>query len=294
MRIAAPRDIHYALAMTRTPRAARPTPARRYRYLLGDSGPEAVRLRAQARLWDPVAHALFDRLRLRRGLSVLEVGPGQGSLHLELRRRVRRPVDAVERSPAFAERLRALCRRDGFGEGRIWEEDLAEASLPRAHYDLVFARWVFLFLPRPEAHVRRLVRALKPGGLLAVQDYHRETWALVPRPAEWWDFLAADRAFFASEGGDASIGGRLPQLFRRAGLERVETTPTIKVGRPGSAVWGWLWSYYESVADRYARAPPFTSAKAAALRRSWRAAADDEAALVIAPTLLDVVGRKPA
>jgi SAM-dependent methyltransferase len=274
---------------------SRPVPLekRRYRYLLGDAHREAARLRAQARLWDPTARALFDRLGLRRGIAVLEVGPGQGSLHLEMRRRVRAPIDAVERSAAFAARLRDLCRRDGLGAGRVWEADLLDARLPRGHYDFMFARWVFLFLPNPEAHVRKLVRALKPGGLLAIEDYHRETWALVPRPAEWPDFLAADRAFFASEGGDVSVGGRLPALFRRAGLELVETTPTIKVGRPGSRVWAWLWSYYRSVADRYAEIPPFSRAAEARLRRQWRAAARDETSLAIAPALLDVVGRKP-
>ena len=81
--------------------------ARPYRYLLGDARTEAARLRAQARLWDPTAHALFDRLRIRPGWKVLEIGPGQGSLHLELRRRVRGAVDAVEPSAAFRARLRA-------------------------------------------------------------------------------------------------------------------------------------------------------------------------------------------
>jgi hypothetical protein len=62
-----------------------------YRYLLGDSRRESDRLRQQARLWDPTAHALFDRLKIARGWRVLEVGPGQGSLNQELRRRVRGP-----------------------------------------------------------------------------------------------------------------------------------------------------------------------------------------------------------
>ena len=156
-----------------------------FKYLLGDSPRESARLRHQARLWDPVAHALFDRLRVRRGWKVLEVGPGEGSLHLDLRRRVRRPVDAVERSAAFAAQLEQRCLADPFGAGRIWTSDLQHAILPRARYDLVFARWVFLFLPDPLAHLKKLVRALKPGGWMAIQDYHRETWALIPRPLEW-------------------------------------------------------------------------------------------------------------
>jgi SAM-dependent methyltransferase len=263
----------------------------RYRYLLGDSRREAARLRAQAKLWDPVAHALFDRLGVRRGQRVLEIGPGQGSLHLELRRRVGAAVDAVERSAAFADRLAALCRRDGLGEGRVWRADLADAPLPRAHYDLIFARWVFLFLPDPAAHVRKLVRALRPGGRLAIEDYHRETLALVPHAPEWPDFLAADRAFFASQGGDVSIGGRLPEIFRRAGLRVEECTPTIKVGRPRDATWRWLSAYFLGVLPQYARLAPFTPAKAARLRARWLAAAREKTSFLIAPTVLDVVGR---
>lgn len=44
----------------------------RYRYLLGDSGREAARLRARAALWDPVSRALFDRLGVRPGWKVLD------------------------------------------------------------------------------------------------------------------------------------------------------------------------------------------------------------------------------
>ena len=265
----------------------------RFRYVLGDSRREAARLRAQAQLWYPTALALFDRMGVRRGWKVLEVGPGQGSLHLELRKRINGPVDAVERSAVFAARLKSLCARDGLGPGTIWESELRDAPLPKSHYDLVFARWVFLFLPAPEAHLRRLVRALKPGGLLALEEYHRETWTLIPRPPDWGDFLAVDRAFFACEGGDVSVGGRLPGLYRRAGLTVVETFPVIKTGSPGTPVWNWLSSYFMSVAGRYAAIPPFTRQRVARLRRRWLAASRDRTSLMIAPAVLDVVGRKP-
>src|SRR6185295_1582484 len=92
------------------------TPSRTsYTYLLGDSRTEAARLRAQARLWDPTAHALFDRRKIRRGTRVLEIGPGAGSLQRELRRRVRGAVDAVEPSDAFARGIERMAARDGFG-----------------------------------------------------------------------------------------------------------------------------------------------------------------------------------
>src|SRR5579859_4724224 len=261
---------------------------RSYRYLLGDSRGEAARLRNQARLWDPVSHALFDRLGVRRGWRVLEVGPGQGSLHLELRRRVEGPVDAVERSAPFAERLARITRRDRFGPGRIWNCDLAEARLPGGHYDLIFARWVFLFLPAPARHVRLLAKALRPGGLLALQDYHRETMALLPPPPFHAEWIAADRAFFATQGGDASIADRLPAFFRAAGLALVDLHPTIKTGHPGSPVWSWVTTYFLGILERYGRLRPFTPAKARAFARSWRKLGRDKSSLLIAPSVLDV------
>jgi SAM-dependent methyltransferase len=221
------------------------------------------------------------------------VGPGRGSLHLELRRRVRGAIDAVERSPAFAAALRERCAEDKYGQGSIWQTDLLTAPLPSNTYDLIFARWVFCFLPQPDAHVRTLARALKPGGVLAIQDYaHRESFGLFPRPAEWEDFLTADHAFFASQGGDVSIGGRLPALYKKSGLALGEVTPVLKSGSPDSEVWDWLWRYFCAVKSQYATISPLTSAKVDRLYRHWRKAADDSKAFVIAPSMVDVVGHK--
>jgi|SRR5215471_2766556 len=264
-----------------------------YRYLLGDSRRESVRLQRQARIWDPTAYALFDRLKIRRGWRVLEIGPGQASLNIELRRRVRSPVDVVERSSAFAEQLRRRAIHDRFGHGTVWECNLIDAPLPRRTYDLIFARWVFLFLPDLDAHLRKLVAALKPGGRLAVEDYCRGTLRMVPEPPEWDAFLEADLAFFASQGGDANIGARLPALYQKAGLDVVDVTPTTKVGRPGSLEWDWMSTYFLGILDRYAGRRPFTSAKAASLRRHWLAAARRRTSFLISPTVVDVVGRKP-
>jgi len=265
---------------------------RRYDYILGDSRIESARLARQAALWDPISHALFDRLRIRPGLRVLEIGPGRGSLHAELRRRLRGPADAVEHSATFASALQSACARDGFGEGTIWQCGLADADLPAGRYDVIFARWVFLFLPDVPRHLKRLVRALKPGGRLAVQDYLRDTLSMVPRPTDWDAFLDADRAFFATQGGDVNIGAHLPTLARAAGLLVEEASPTIKTGGPGSREWRWMSDYFLGVLDRYATLGPLSKKAAARLRAEWLAAAREKSSLIVAPAVLDVVARK--
>src|SRR5207253_927237 len=141
-------------------------------------------------------------------------------------------VDAVEPSAAFRARLQRAIARDGYGTGQIWADVLSDVHLPPATYDLIFVRWVYLFLPDPLGHLRQLAAALKPGGRIAIQDYYRDTLALIPLPPEWPAFLAADHAFFATEGGDANIGARLPALFPAAGLDVTHVTPTVKTGHP--------------------------------------------------------------
>jgi ubiquinone/menaquinone biosynthesis C-methylase UbiE len=266
--------------------------SKKYRYLLGDSTRERRRLQAQAQLWDPVTHALFDRVGVKPGWRVLEIGPGQGSLHLELRKRVKGPVDAVERSEIFAQRLQRKCKKDGLGQGQIWNEEIQEVNLPHDTYDLIFLRWVMLFLPNPATVIEKLARALKPGGILAIQDYYRDTLALLPLPHDWQDFMAADHAFFSSEGGNANIGGILPHYFQQSQLKLVELKATIKQGHPGSVEWNWLSDFFLGVLDQYSKLKPFSKAKANALRASWESARKNKSSLLIAPTVLDVVGKK--
>ena len=265
-----------------------------FQYLLGDSDTETRRLELQAALWDPVSHALFDRAGVGPGWRVLEIGPGPGSLHLELRRRVQGPVDFVEQSQAFAASLRERCSADGLGGGRVWNEPLIDATLPSGQYDFIFARWVFLFLPDPAAHLATLSAALKPGGTIAIQDYFRDTFGLVPRPADWDALVAADRAFFASQGGDANIGARLPGLFDDAGLDVVEIVPTTKTGHPGSPVWSWLTTYFLGILEPYSAFPSLTPEAARRIEAAWKAAEASPSSLLIAPTVLDLFGRKRA
>jgi hypothetical protein len=116
---------------------------------------------------------------------------------------------------------------------------------------------------------------------------------MIPRPAEWTNFMAADRAFFASQGGDANIGGRMPALFREAGLDVVDVTPNLNVCRPGSPVWRWITDYFlGSVLDRLAEFPPFSPDQAVRFRAHWLAAERTTTALMIAPTVVDTIGRK--
>jgi hypothetical protein len=57
-------------------------------------------------------------------------------------------------------------------------------------------------------------------------------------------------------------------------------------------VWRWLSAYYLGILDRYARQRPLDASAARRIRRAWLEAERDRSALMIAPAVVDVVGRK--
>jgi SAM-dependent methyltransferase len=167
-----------------------------------------------------------------------------------------------------------------------------DAPLPDGRYDLVFARWVFLFLPEPLAHLKKLAKALKPGGRIAIQDYHRESMRLYPTPPDWDALVAADVAFFQTQGGDASIGGKLSELYKKAGLAPESAKAELKTGFPGSDVWTWASWYFLGVMPRLGKIKPFSPAAARRMSAAWKAAAKRPESLFVAPAVLDCVARK--
>ena len=96
-----------------------------------------------------------------------------------------------------------------------------------AEYDVVVSGLVLNFVPLPERMLAEMARALTPGGMLAlyVWDYAGKMQLL----RHFWDAAAAldPEAVELDEGRRFPIchPERLAELFRGAGLEKVETRP---------------------------------------------------------------------
>lgn len=116
------------------------------------------------------------------GRSVLEVGCGAGRFTEVL-------LDAGARVVA-CDLSRAVEANHANFRGRaayfVCQADLMELPMAPASFDVVVALGVLQHTPRPEAAVRALAAALRPGGLLALDHYAR------PPTAGWgWTIAAA-------------------------------------------------------------------------------------------------------
>lgn len=138
---------------------------------------------AKARGWDgdpakvdrarKVADLVASRVPILAHARVLEVGAGTGLLGFALRDRAAHVTmaDSSEEMLAVArEKLRAQgpCNVD------VIALDLVEGPLPAERFDVVCALLVLHHVPDTEALLRRLHRALEPGGYLCLSDLDAE------------------------------------------------------------------------------------------------------------------------
>ena len=108
----------------------------------------------------------LDRLELRRGENVLEIGFGGGGLLAMLIEATDRRVIGVDVSETMVERARRRFRRAP--RVVLYRASVETLPLADASVDKACSVNNLYFWPDPEAGMRELARVLRPGGRLAI------------------------------------------------------------------------------------------------------------------------------
>ena len=262
--------------------------------MLGTGESELARLRLQHQVWGPVSEHFLDRLHVDPGMAVLDLGCGPGFLLDSLHSRIGRrgSITALDASPAWMASLARHVGERGWTNVHLVVKRIQEADLGQERYDLIFARWVLSFLPDVPDLVVRLARALKPGGVLAVEDYNHEGVSLFPESEGFRAAIRATRAWYASKGGDTFIAARLPGIMRRASLDVYEFTPHVLCGGPDSPAFAWADAFFPHHTPKMVAAGLLAPAEHEQFVREWEERKRDGDARFFSPILMDVAGRK--
>ena len=120
--------------------------------------------------------ALIQRVAPDPSASIIDIGGGESTLVDDLLAKGYRNVTVLDISPTAIEVAR---RRLGEPARQVsWlAADVTQAALPPRHYDVWHDRAVFHFLTAAEqraAYVRRVAKAMKPGGHVIVATFGPE------------------------------------------------------------------------------------------------------------------------
>ena len=116
---------------------------------------------------------LIDVLQLQPGSVVAEIGAGGGELTIALARHVGTDgrVYTSELGADRLQRLRAAVEKGAVPNVQVIEGHESQANLPDACCDAIFMRNVYHHFSDPPSMHASFLRALKPGGRIAVIDF---------------------------------------------------------------------------------------------------------------------------
>lgn len=150
----------------------------------------------------------LDRMGLKPGQRILEIGPGPGRLLIPAARRVLPGGEAVgiDIQQRMIDRLTSRARRERVTNLTVILGDATRPHVPEASFDLVYLCTVLGEIPDRAAALAQCYRALKPGGTLSITetigDPHYQSRTTLRRLTEaagfkpqcdsggWWFFTA--------------------------------------------------------------------------------------------------------
>ena len=202
-------------------------------YVLRGGQAGAARLRLIDWVKWPTTERLLDRAGLRAGMRVLDLGCGGGAVTQRLAALVgpEGEIVGVDLDPSI---LR-LAQREAQDLNlpvtfrHLGAEELDEV----AAYDFAYARYLLSHLRNPERALGAMVRALRPGGRLAVEDVFFPGHVCHPPNAAFDRFLELYGAVVRAKGADPTIGARLVGMALDAGLVEVQVELVVPVFREG-------------------------------------------------------------
>jgi SAM-dependent methyltransferase len=202
----------------------------RYTYLHGWSE-ERLRLRGLEVALDPGTRGHLTRLGVGPGSRCLEVGAGGGSVARWLAERVAPDgvVVATDRETDFLEAGAAT-----HPTMQVLRHDLMSEDLPEG-FDFVHARYLVEWLPDKALALQRMIKALRPGGILLDEEPDWVTTFETPESAALRRVMVAGMRYLESTCPiDTEYGRRLADDLTAAGLADVEAEGRTAIVRGGS------------------------------------------------------------
>jgi SAM-dependent methyltransferase len=204
-------------------------------YLLGRGEAEEARLKRQIADLAPDSDAHLEKIGIKPGERVVDLGCGPGGvLHL-LGKRVgpTGSVLGIERSPHFVGLARNFVADHALSQVEVREGDAYNTGLPRASFDGAHMRLVLVNVPEPERIVEEMVSLVRPGGWVASFEAAFLGMVCDPPLPEWTRLLDTYKAYSAAQGIDLFVGRRTHRLFRAAGVADIRVDAVVHVYPPG-------------------------------------------------------------
>ncbi len=220
---------------------------------------ELQRLQMLERIFDAGTQRRMLATGLTTGWHCLEVGAGAGSIVRWLEQRVgpSGKVVALDTNPRFL-------RGSSSSTIEILQGDICDMDLPLATFDLVHARYVMIHIAEYRKAFERMLRCVKPGGWVVIEEPDFQAARAVAGPEEartsFGRVTDAIEQMFTSLGMDYSLGAQLPALFQQHDLSHLTVEHEGHLSAGGGMIAQLMKLSAEQLRDKYVATGKVTEA----------------------------------
>jgi 2-polyprenyl-3-methyl-5-hydroxy-6-metoxy-1,4-benzoquinol methylase len=188
-------------------------------YALGHSEQELQRLSRQGQALGPFTRQLFQEAGIREGMRVLDVGCGGGDVAFLAADLVGPSgvVMGVDRERRAVDWANARAHSQGTTNVNFVEGDPAEMEFDH-QFDAVVGRLVLMYYPDPVDTIRKLMRHLRPEGLIVFQEMDMANARSLPVAPVFERSLTWMKQTLNATGARIQLGLELYPVFLAAGL----------------------------------------------------------------------------
>lgn len=258
------------------------------RYVIRGGREGYNRLLLLARASWPDTAALFSRAGIRPGMECVDLGCGGGEVTFELAKLVEPGgfVTGVDMDEVKLGLARKAAVERGVGNVEFLAGNVTNWDDPGA-FDVVYSRFLLQHLSEPVNLLHRMWAAVRPGGLVIVEDADFDGWCCHP-PNEGFDFFVRAYAeVIRRRGGDHATGRKLYHYFLDAGIPapQVALVQAVFVSGEGKEL---AWSTLDATSEAILAEGVATSGELAAALASLRQFTDDETTLIARPRVFQL------
>jgi len=263
-------------------------------YVLGVNQAELDRLEFQHSVWKKVTDDFISRCGLSRGMKCLDAGCGPGFVSMDLLEIIgaEGELTALEPSEKYLQHFKNYCEAKKIANVKFVNGTAEEAELPENYFDFIYARWVICFVPDPELFLSKLYKALKPGGMIALQDYNYAGITRHPQTELFKKVPSIMEDYFREGGGDINIAARVPELYKKVGLQITDFNPVCLAGDKNSGVFEWAHRFFSVHFQVMADKGVISQQDAEELHKDWMDNRYLDNSFFFSPLVVDMAGRK--
>ncbi len=263
-------------------------------YVIQGGAAGKSRLNILSAAMEPYTKALLRALGVKEGVSFIDNGTGGGNVAMMVAGMAgpKGRVVATDADASILQLAAQEAKEKGIENVEFITADIADCPY-RDVFDFAYARFLLSHLRDPAMALQKMVAAVRPGGMVVVEDVQFSGHFCYPANEAFERYLRWYTSAVLRRHGNAEVGPQLPGLLAATGLTGVSFDVVQPAFSTGQGKW-MAWATLDRIKDALLNEGVAGAAQIEQTLAELKTFTEDEQTMMSLPRIFRVWGVKKA